>query len=107
MTKAQDGPGTRRKVVNSLKANGIESSLVNILKGMSDLRRVNLAEAFFRIDDNLPLSETNLPVEFVNTNFPDNRPSNYARVNDGGVLLPNMNGRYMKTPGFLDDYCDK
>ena len=107
MTKAQKSLGTHRKVVTSLKANGIDTSLVNILKGMSEHRSVNLSEAFFRIDDDLPLSETNLPVEFVNTNFPNNRPSNYVRVDEGGVLLPNMIGRYIKTPEFLDDYSDK
>ena len=107
MTKAQKKPSSHRNVVNRLKEMGEATSLGNILKRMSDLREVGLDEAFFRIDDSLSLSETNAPVVFVNTNFPENRSRKYVKVHEGGITLPDRVGQYITAPDFLDHYCDK
>ena len=74
---------------------------------MSSLREVTLAEAFFRIDDSLSLYETNVPVVFVNTNFPQQRPRTYKQSNDGGINLPGKEGSYTPTKSILDTYEDR
>ena len=107
ITKAQNRPNSQHQVVKNLREKGEAATVDQIVRRMAELREVSLAEAFFRIDDSLNLSEANVKVEFVNTNFPENRYRNFVNVAAGGIQLPGKEGRFIEAPGFFDHYRDK
>ena len=102
------GPGEReeKKMAHDLHAVGHKDKSAQLLATTMDHREVTQSEAYFRIDPKLSLANTNLPVVFVNTKFPLNRSRNYekARIEDEGVTINNLEGRYKKRDNILDKY---
>ena len=54
-----------------------------------DMMEVCQSEAFFRIDGQLRMSDSNAPVVWVNSSFPDARGSTYAHTDGDGMELQN------------------
>ena len=107
MTKAKKLPNGQRQVIKELKEKGEPVSAPKIANRAAEFREVSLAEAFFRIDSSLRLCESNLPVVFVNTNFPEDRSLHYVKVNKDGIRMPGRSGQFIAAKGILEKYSQK
>ena len=86
-----------------LMEDGEEPSVGNLLRKMNQSRRLSLAEAFYRIDSSLYLTETNMPALSVDSDLPFRRrlrliPDQKGQVFDG---LP---GQYNEVPDLFSNY---
>jgi hypothetical protein len=72
-----------------------------------DMIEVCQSEAFFRIDKQLHMSDSNVPVVWVNSSFPDARGSTYAHTDHDGVELSNRQGEYRRKSRIEDKYQKK
>ena len=106
VTKAKDKPSSQR-VIQDIQEKGEPVTAARIASRAQDYREVSLAEAFFRIDDTLKMSETNLRVVFASTNFPELRGTMYQRDAGGQFLLPGREGYFKKAEGILSKYMKK
>ena len=72
---------------------------------VAGMREVSEAEAYFRLDPELSLNESNLTVDWVNTALPAVRTGSY-KLDDGpdSVELPGKPGRYVQTSGLFEKY---
>ena len=55
------------------------------------MREICQSEAFFRIDKNLNMTESNMNVAWIDTGFPHKRGSTFSRAaeeEEGSVILP-------------------
>ena len=68
------------------------------------MREVCQSEAFFRIDKQLHLADSNITVAWVNSNFPDERGSTFRQVESDGIQLPGRPGQYQRTSRIEDKY---
>ena len=94
--------------------------IVNKLREMSDMgdtdaewvadraenqREVSLPEAFFRIDDQLHLAESNVAVVYVDTHFPNLRKATFVTSREQeGTSIPGRPGKYTRTSRAEDKY---
>ena len=98
--------GSLRSVVKCLeeKNDDVGESLVRRVKQMMEVCQ---AEALFRIDPNLSMSNTNVAVTWVNTSFPRERGAVYARVEEDGEELPDRVGEFVRMSRIEDRYQRK
>ena len=93
-------------VVNALKR--VEKPLAErLIKRVKDMVEVCQAEALFRIDPNLSMSSTNVPITWINSSFPHRRGATYARVEEEGEELPDRVGEFMRLPRIEDRFQEK
>ena len=69
-----------------------------------EMREICESEAFFRLDRQMHLSDSNASTVWVNTDFPAGRKSSFVRVEEGGIELPNRPGEYERTSRIEDKY---
>ena len=81
-----------KKAVENLLREGEDASLENVLEAIGEKRKLSLAEAFYRVDNSLILTETNMPADSVDPNLPQRRR--------GRHFIPDPNGRFFRD--FLD-----
>ena len=64
------------------------------------------AEAFFRPDPSMHMSDTNIKVDWIDTSFPDKRGVTFSRVEDkgNGTSLPDRCGEFQPTSRIEDKY---
>ena len=86
------------------KNDDVGESLVRRVKQMVEVCQ---AEALFRIDPNLSMSNTNVAVTWVNTSFPRERGAVYARVEEDGEELPDRVGEFVRMSRIEDRYQRK
>ena len=98
--------GSLQSVVKCLeeKNDDVGESLVRRVKQMVEVCQ---AEALFRIDPNLSMSNTNVAVTWVNTSFPRERGAVYARVEEDGEELPDRVGEFVRMSRIEDRYQRK
>ena len=72
-----------------------------------EMREICESEAFFRIDRQMHMSDSNTFTVWVNTAFPAERKSSFVRVEEGGIELPNRPGEYQRTSRIEDKYQRK
>ena len=106
ITKAEKKPGSQ-SVIKDLHEKGEPISAAKIARRAEDYREVSLAEAYFRIDDTLTLAETNIPVVFINTNFPNMRGIMYQQDPSGSCLLPGRTGTFKQAEGTIAKYMKR
>ena len=82
----------------------VAESLVRRVKQMVEVCQ---AEALFRIDPNLSMSNTNVAVTWINTSFPRERGAVYARVEEDGEELPDRVGEFVRMSRIEDRYQRK
>ena len=75
---------------------------------VDQMKEVTESEAYYRLDPELSLSDTNLTVEWVNAVHPSRRTASYVR-DDGpeGVSLPGLPGLFVQTSGLLHKFQTK
>ena len=75
---------------------------------IDQMKEVSEAEAYFRLDPDLSLSDTNLTVEWANAVLPQNRTARYIR-DDGpeSVTLPGLTGRFVQTSGLFHKFQNR
>ena len=100
MSQKQKKPGSQT-VIRDLKEKVEPISAAKIVSRTRDYREVNLAEAYFRAEDTLKLSESNIPVVFINTNFPNSRGTMYQPDPAGTCLLPGRTGTFKLAEGTI------
>ena len=109
ITKSSERPKFQTETIRKLKENrGCTDELNRRLKNC--MREVSEAEAFFRLDPELTLSETNLNVVFVNTALPQKRTGSYVRTEDENDVSTNLAGKpgqFVRTSGLLDKYQNR
>ena len=76
-------------------------------KRVSEMVEVCQTEALFRIDPNLSMSTTNVPVTWINSSFPQRRGATYARVEEQGEELPDRIGEFERLSRIEDRYQRK
>ena len=86
VTKAKNKPDIKR-VIEDIRKTGGQVTGAAVAARVQEYRKVSLPEAFFRIDTRLSLSNTNIKVVYVNTNFPHLRGVLYAPSKDGLYVL--------------------
>ena len=59
-----------------------------VAKRAEKMREICQSEAFFRIDRNLYMAESNVTVAWINSSFPDKRGSTFTRAEKEGMVLP-------------------
>ena len=75
-----------------------------ILDRVASHRKVSLNEAFYRIDDSLVLSESNLAVVFVNVRFPELRSSVFFKAEKGCINIPGRIRKFAKANDLISKY---
>ena len=90
----------RKELVDTFQ----DPSLENILRVFNESRMLSLAEAFYRVDSSLSLSESNMPVYTVDTDLPHKRKRFFVKYEGGPDTLPGCHGFYREVPEMLDDY---
>jgi hypothetical protein len=99
--------GGKTQVENQLKRNATTESGQKIADRAREQREVSLQEAYFRIDSSLKLAESNMEVVYVCTKFPEDRSSNYIKVEEDGVLIPGRDGLFKETQGLIKGYSNR
>ena len=69
-----------------------------------EMREICESEAFFRLDRQMHLSDSNASTVWVNSDFPAGTKSSFVRVEEGGIELPNRPGEYERTSRIEDKY---
>ena len=69
-----------------------------------EMKEICEAEAFFRLDSQMHMSDSNVTTVWVNTDFPAMRKGSFVRVEEGGIELPNRPGEYQRTSRIEDKY---
>ena len=80
------------------------SNRKQIIDTAKNHRKVSINEAFYRIDNSLRLSESNVDVVYLNIKFPEDRSSTVSKVKDSGFEIPGRDGLFMKNKDLLDKY---
>ena len=106
VTKAGNA-GRRASVADALDGQGPSMQVKKIAARARDMREICEAEAFFRMDSQMHMSDSNVTTVWVNTDFPERRASTFVRVEDGGIELPNRPGEYQRTNRIEDKYEKK
>ena len=103
VTKAANKPNIDR-VIEDIRRAGGPITGASVATHAQNYRKVSLPEAFFRIDSRLFLSNTNIQVVNVNTNFPNNRGTMYQLSNEGQIHLPGREGLFVLVENTLTKY---
>ena len=103
ITKEQDVAFSITKSMKELSENGEDQSLENVLKVIDRARKLSQPEAFYRVDNSLSLSETNLPAESICSDFPINRPLHLI-PDQRGQVFNGIPGRYRHVPDMFSNY---
>ena len=106
VTKASKTNDNQSIIVDKLKKENKSVSAQKVADRAAKSREVCQSEAFFRIDRNMHLADTNVTTVWLNSDFPDNRGSSYVRVAEG-IQLPNRPGEYMVTSRMDNKYSKK
>ena len=102
ITKAKD---KNNSSLNSFLEKATPSSCrKQILDRVASHRKVSLNEAFYRIDDSLVLSESNLAVVFVNVKFPELRSSVFSKAEKGCINIPGRAFKFAKGNDLISKY---
>ena len=102
ITKSSKPPKSQSETSRKLNDGSVSQATKNRIEAM---REVSEAEAFFRLDPELTLRETNMPVEWINTALPNKRTGSFIKAEDeDGISLPGKTGQYVKTLSFIDKY---
>ena len=102
ITKAKD---KNNSSLNSFLEKATPSSCrKQILDRVASHRKVSLNEAFYRIDDSLVLSESNLAVVFVNVKFPELRSSVFSKAEKGCINIPGRVFKFAKGNDLISKY---
>ena len=104
ITKEKDFAFSLNEARNNLIENEEAPSLENVLKSINDDRMLSLAEAFYRVDSSLSLTETNLPVLYVDADLPHKRKRFFRKCIDGPDVLPGRHGHFREVPDLFHDY---
>ena len=98
ITKEQNVAFGIKKSVEHLLRHEEDPSIHNVLRLINDARHLSLPEAFYRVDNSLYLSETNLTSFAVDADLPSKR-----RLH----LIPDTNGRVFEgLPGRFREVVD-
>ena len=107
VTKAAGRQDSQTRIVAGIKQKNVGVTAQKVADRADQMREVCQSEAFFRIDKNMHLSDTNVTTAWVNSAFPDQRGSTYVRVEGQGIDLPNRPGQYRQTSRIEDKYQRK
>ena len=107
MTKAKSKRTSHARLVDELRENEPDLRAQKVADRADQMREVCQSEAFFRLDRNMHLSDSNVPTVWVNSAFPDLRGATYTRVHNCGIDLPNRPGTYFPTSRMDDKYAKK
>ena len=77
---------------------------MKVVERTAEMTEVCQSEAFFRIDKQLHLADSNTTVAWVNSMFPDERCSTFRQVEGDGIELPERPGQYQRTSRIEDKY---
>ena len=92
------------KKLLELDENGVRDA-GKLAERTQKMREVCQSEAYFRIDKQLRMSESNVKVAWIDSRFPNLRASTFVAVDDGeGITLPHRTGEYVRTSRIDDKY---
>ena len=91
-------------VANALDGQNFSSHGKRLAARAREMREICESEAFFRLDRQMHLSDSNANTVWVNTDFPAGRKSTFVRVEEGRIELPNRPGEYQRTSRIEDKY---
>ena len=103
ITKEQDVAFSVTRSRKTLIRDGVDPSLENVLKVIDGARKLSQPEAFYRVDNSLSLSETNLRAESVCSDFPVNRPLHLI-PDQSGQVFNGIPGRFRHVPDIFSNY---
>ena len=92
-----------KKAVEDLLKEGEDASLENVLKAIDEKRKLSLAEAFYRVDNSLFLTETNMPADSVDSDLPQRRGRHFI-PDPNGRVFPGLSGRFKAVPELFENY---
>ena len=104
ITKEQKAAFSITEAVREVIENGEDSTLENVLKVINSSRTLSLAEAFYRVDTSLFLTESNMPVLHIDSDLPHKRKRFFIKSPEGPDVLPGCRGRYRELSELFDDY---
>jgi hypothetical protein len=96
--------GSKQKTLSKLAELDLCTNSAKVADRAAGMREVCQAEAFFRIDKQLHLADSNITVAWVNSNFPDERGATFRQVESDGIQLPGRPGQYQRTSRIEDKY---
>ena len=96
--------GSKQKVLSELQGLNLCTNSMKVADRIAEMTEVCQSEAFFRIDKQLHLADTNTTVAWVNSTFPDERGSTFKQVEGEGIELPDRPGQYQRTSRIEDKY---
>jgi hypothetical protein len=96
--------GSKQKTVSKLAELDLCTNSAKVADRAAVMREVCQSEAFFRIDKQLHLADSNITVAWVNSTFPDERGSTFRQVESDGIQLPGRPGQYQRTSRIEDRY---
>ena len=105
ITKAREEDKT--SLIRFLSEQSPSECRVQILEHAKCHRKVTLNEAFYRIDPDLKLSETDLDVCFIEARFPEKRKLVFSKVDIGGIKIHGKDGLYKKKQDMIDKYSSR
>ena len=95
------------RVVNALLDQEFSIYATRLGNRAQDMNEICESEAFFRLDKQLHMSDTNVTTVWVNSGFPNERTSSFVRADAGGVALPARPGEYLRKDRIEDRYEKK
>ena len=99
--------GSKQKIVSKLQGLDLCTNSMKVAERAEEMTEVCQSEAFFRIDKQLHMADSNITVAWVNTTFPDERGSTFRQVEGEGIKLPDRPGQYQRTSRIEDKYQTK
>ena len=96
--------GSKQKILSKLQEMNLCTNSMKVVKRTAEMTEVCQSEAFFRIDKQLHLADSNTTVAWVNSMFPDERGSTFRQVEGDGIELPGRLGQYQRTSRIEDKY---
>ena len=71
------------------------------------MREICQSEAFFKIDRNLHMTNSNVTVAWINSSFPDKRGSTFTRAEEEDTVLPGRSAVVQPKSRIEDKYQRK